>query len=304
MNARKFPRRIHAWLTAFAVALAGGLTSASAVPLGVFPEAVLEGGWAIASPAEHFDTETIFNKIDGAADQFIQYGLKQADFLSLRNEAGLEIMIERYDMAAFENALGLFAAQRGKEKRVERQGGAWWYAINPGAIGFSGSIYFKVVGNKPDAGLQEKAVRLIGVLDKSVSESALPATFTLLLEQLKVPFEGISFEKNDAFQYHFAREFWFGKARKEEPQRWFLHEAKRPEEAGKLRDQLLENFLFDFDLIKRLDTGAILKHKYLKTFTQLEALGVWVFGVEGAPDESALASASQAITAILPKAGK
>lgn len=280
------------------------LLSSAALAAGPFPPDLTGNGWQEAGPMEHFDADTIFNKIDGAADQLIQYGLKQADFLGINNGAGLEITIERYDMTAFENALGIFAAQRGVEKHVLQQGPGWYYAINPGAIAFSGSLYFKLIGNKPDPALQEKAVQLVEMLAKTAAAVQPPVIFSRMIDTLKIPFEGIAFEKNDAFQYHFARNFWFGKTTKEATQRCFFHESESADQAKKLYAQLLESFLSDFDAVNRLDTGTVLKHKYLKTFTRLECSGAWVYGVEGAPDETTLETAAKTLPPIIAQAGK
>ncbi|HPO15724.1 MAG TPA: hypothetical protein PLI09_19940 [Candidatus Hydrogenedentes bacterium] len=262
----------------------------SAEDLGVFPAGVLDGGWAASGPVERYDTDTVFNKIDGAADQLLQYGLKQLDWLTIvQKDTKFGLDIELYDMGAAENALGIFAAQRGNEKTVLREGAVYYYTTQPGAIGFIGKTYFKISGAKSNPAIDEKTKQLVKVLSGlKVEKEKASRPYRLLAEYLNIPFEGISFEKADVFQYDFAKAFWFGKPDKEKPLRYYFHEEKSEEAATALYKKLLENNLYDFDSVQQTDTSAVLKHKYLKTLTSLHVQGVLVYGVEGAPDQTAL----------------
>lgn len=258
--------------------------------LGVFPSRVLDGGWSASSPVETYNTENVFDKIDGAADQLLQYGLKQLDWLAIvQKDTNSSLDIELYDMGAAENALGIFAAQRGKEKLVLRESAAYYYTTQPGAIGFIGKIYFKISGREPLPAIEEKTKQLVKVLSGlKVEHEKASRPYRVLAEYLNIPFEGISFEKADVFQYDFAKAFWFGKPDKEKPFRYYLHEEAPEEAATALYKKLLENNLYDFDSVQQTDTSAVLKHKYLKTLTSLHHQGTLVFGVEGAPDQAAL----------------
>lgn len=262
----------------------------NAADLSPFPAQVLDGGWSASGPVEHYDTETVFNKIDGAADQLLQYGLKQLDWLTIvQTDTKEELSIELYDMAAAENALGIFAAQRGKEKTVQKAGAAYYYTTQPGAIGFLGKIYFKISGTKTSPAIEEKTAGLVLALATLKTETAkVSKPYRLLAEYLKIPFEGISFEKADVFQYDFAKAFWFGKPDKEKPLRYYLHEEASETSAKALYQKLLENNLYDFDSVKQEDAQAILRHKFLQTFTSLHVQGTLLFGIEGAPGQADL----------------
>ncbi len=292
------------WTTFLATTLLCALCAAA--DLGPFPPQVLDGGWSASGPVEHYDTETVFNKIDGAADQLLQYGLKQLDWLTIvQKDTKDELTIELYDMAAAENALGIFAAQRGKEKIVQKAGAAYYYTTQPGAIGFIGKTYFKISGTKTSPAIEEKTARLVLALATLKSETAKASkSYLLLAEYLKIPFEGISFEKADVFQYDFAKAFWFGKPDKEKPLRYYLHEEATETAAKTLFQKLLENNLYDFDSVKQNDTHAILQHKYLKTFTSLHVQGTLLFGIEGAPNQTELdrheKTLREALTAMTP----
>jgi hypothetical protein len=270
--------------------------AAAGPDLGVFPAAILEGGWQPESRAESFDPDRLFEKIDGGAEQYIAYGFKRMHFVYLKSaDAKLELSIELYDMDAFENALGIFAAQRNKDHKVEKNGDAYFYEINPGAIGLAGKYYFKMSANEENPALQEKARQLVTALAGLGGQAAIPKTCALLMDTLKIPFDGVAYERENAFQYNFAKAFWFGKPDPAADLRYYVHEAASADEAKALFDKLLENHLQDYNQIERKGNAVVLQHKYLNTFLTLNLNQTLVYGVDAAPDRAAADQALQTL---------
>ena len=280
-----------------AAAASGGAAAA----LGIFPGEILAGDWRPASRVQRFNRETLYEKIDGAAEQYFQYGFVELHFLSIeQSQSGLALMIEVYDMGSFQNALGIFAAQRDAEQAVSDRGPARYYPTGAGAIGILGGFYLKMSGNSEAPAVQEKALQIVDLLSGAKSGSAqTPHAFRVLADLLGVPFDAIAYERSDVFQYDFAKDFWFGRPDKASEQCYYLHEAASEEEAQALFDQLLENHRYDYEVLEVSRGEALLQHQFLETFMSLNRRGTLVFGIDNAPDQDALGASLDTLTEAL-----
>lgn len=260
---------------------------AATVDLGIFPTATLEGGWTPSTRVQVFDDSNVYEKINGAAPQYQSFGFKNLHFVGIQHPTEpLEINIEVYDQGAFENALGIFSAQRDADRAVEQQGQVYFYRTTVGAIGMVDRFYFKFTGTAEGPATEEKTTQLLRAFaTHPEGESVPPKAFLVLRDVLEVPFEGIAFEKSDVFQYQFAQNFWFGVPDIQADLRYYIHEASDEAAAIELFDLLLENHLFDYDEVERTDDTVILKHKFLDTRLAMKRTGALLFGFDGAPPE-------------------
>jgi len=275
--------------------------TAAAPDLGIFPPAILDGGWQTVSRLQRFDPDTLYEKIDGAAEQYFQFGFKELHYLVLgKPGTGLEISLELYDMGLFQNALGVFAAQRDEDKAIERSGKAYYYPTLVGAIGITGGIYFRFTANQTESIVQEKALQLVKVMSNlDTGTDTIPRPFLILSDTLGIPFANIAYERTDVFQYAFAKDFWFGKPKKDSDLRYYLHEAATPEDASALFDKLLDNNVYDYAVISRTGSDVVFKHKFLETFSTLNRRQNLVFGIDNAPDQAALEEALPVLSGAL-----
>lgn len=284
---------LHTWVEpGTQVAAAGGVVPA--VDTGVFPPTLLEGGWSLAGRVQPFTAETLYEKVDGAAEQNIQFGLTHAFFAGMEKPAEqLSINIEVYDQDSFANALGIFSAQRDANKEVIAETGAYYYLTTVGAIGIAGPYYFKITGAQEGEATIAKAKQLVGMMAQMAQgKGDVPAAFGLFVDKLGVPFSAIQFQKSDVFQFDFAKDFWFAQPQENGP-KMFLHEAATPEEARTLLDKLVQNNLFDYEAVEQADGRAVLKHKYLGEYLLLQESGSMVYGIDGAPDLNAAQQQAQ-----------
>lgn len=266
---------------------ASGTASAATVDVGIFPPEILDGGWTPATRIQEFDESNLYEKINGAAPQYFQFGFVRLHFIGLEQAAaGLELNIELYDMGAFENALGIFAAQRDKDRELEELGNAHYYPTTVGAIGIVNQYYFKLTGNEEASAIADKAMQILGSFSALPGgDTEPPRAFTVFREVLNIPFAGIGFEKNDVFQFQFAQNFWFGTPDINGDFRYYVHKADSDEAARELFDQLVENNLYDYDEVLRTEDSVILTHKFLETRLAMKQVGPWVLGFDGASAE-------------------
>ena len=262
----------------------GGAEQAS-IDLGVFPPEVLAGGWQLDGRVETYDPSNLYEKINGAAEQYLSFGFRRLDYLTLAKDQHF-LTIEVYDQGEFGNTLGLFSAQRDASRKVTtRPDGVYFYSTSVGAIGGYENYYFKISGNSTAEAVTSKATALVEVLARlPVQTSTAPWAFTVLTRRLGVPFDRVAYKKNDVFQYDFAQDFWFGSIGGGSEARLFLHKSSDAGRAQALFDQLLEEQAFEYEVVESDDRNALLEHRFLHTFFSLHRRGPIVFGVDGAAD--------------------
>lgn len=264
-----------------------------AVDLEPYPSSIIGEGWTLDSRLQEFNSENLYEKINGQADQYILFGFETLHFLAITNAAeGLDINLELYNMGTFANALGIFAAQRSEGTQVLQKDNAFYYPTLAGAFGIVGSYYFKLSGSENSEFIREKALDFVAEFSRSVrGDVQIPSSLTLLSQGLGLDFSAIEYQREDVFQYAFAKDFWFGKVPKEKGGRFFVHEADSEEAAAGLFEEILEEHLFDLSLVTREGNDVILQHDFLKNFSTLNQNGNYVFGIDGADSrESAVQS--------------
>lgn len=192
-------------------------------------------------------------------------------------------------MASLPNALGIFATQRDDDQVLERLDNVHFFETPAGAMGIISNFYFKLTGNQNISQMTEKARSLINVLNDLRSGSAgVPKIFDVFSNKMKVPFERIIYERQDVFQFDFAKDFWFARPEAGVDIRCYAHEAVSEGDAQQLFDRLYEENLFDHTLVNEAQQGVVLKHNFLGTFLALNRNGSYIFGVDNATDENVL----------------
>jgi hypothetical protein len=75
-----------------------------------FPGADIVQGWTPDGEVETYDSETIFNLVDGQADFFFVYGFEQVAVRRYENADGVVLDVQIWQLAHPEDAYGLFTA--------------------------------------------------------------------------------------------------------------------------------------------------------------------------------------------------
>jgi hypothetical protein len=255
--------------------------------LGIFPADLLDGGWSLDGRVETYDADTLYEKINGAAEQYMAFGFRQLHYATLARD-GRFLNVELYDQGSFPNALGIFSAQRDANREVRRDGSVYFYDTPAGAVGGVDQYYFKISGDRAEEAIREKAFRLAAGLGRLPgSGDPTPRGYAILTDGLGLPMDRVAYQRNDAFQYEFFTDVWFGRIEAGEDARFFVHQARDGRQARTIYDQLLEEQSFDYADLERGDGFAVLRHLYLETVFAVRVHGDLVLGVEGAADETA-----------------
>jgi len=281
-----------------ALAAAGAGSAAPAVELGWFPSGVLADGWQPASRLQTFTPDTLYEKINGQAEQYLRYGCAGMQFLSLAAPGGSPTVdVYLYDQGSFPNALGLFDEQRDPERAVEELGSVSFVPTSVGAIGMVGTILFHVIGSEASPAVAERTRAIVEALGQLApagggdAGGGAPLGARVLQDVLGIPLTEVTYAPNLAFQYEFADAFWFGRPDPASDHRYFLHEAASEEAAAELFELMHEAQLGDFELVERAGTSALYRHLFLETYFALHRAGNLVYGVEEHADPDGIAGA-------------
>ena len=268
-----------------------GDLSEAPVALGPFDPSLLEGGWRSVSTPQTFEADTLYEKINGQADQYVKFGFQKLTVIELEHRGtGRFLDVFLYDQGTFEGSLGVYQEQRGG-RATEQFEGVHYTPNVIGAIGMSGRVFFHIIADAPDKSIEVMTRRVVMALARLGQQGVPPTGFEILNSGLGVPFEQIGYQPSNVFQYRFAQHFWFGDLEGTEDARIFVHTAKTPSDARQLYDKLLAELLEDYDVIESAPTHTFLQHRFLKTYFGLRHEGASVFGVEKHPQAEGVAVA-------------
>jgi len=192
-------------------------------------------------------------------------------------------------MGAYENAIGIFGAQRDEYSEVSAEGPVQYYATSAGAIGIAGPFYIKIAGSQSNEEIVRKATQIITtVATMEAAKAGLPKALQVFSDSFSIPFSQIEFQKSDVFQYGFASNFWFAQPDTAKDLKYFVHEGQSEEEVQKLFGLLVENFLYDYEEVSRTETNVVLKHMFLNVYLIITRNGTTLYGIDGVEDIAAV----------------
>ena len=261
-------------------------TGPAAVDLGIFPAALLDGGWELDGRVEIYDPDNVYEKINGAADLYIAYGFRKLHYVTLA-QGPLFLNVELYDQGDFRNVIGLFSAQRDAGREVLRRGEIFYYPTSVGVIGGYRHFYFKIAGSAPDEAILEKAASLVDTLGGLPAGSGRPPRSFEVLSRLGVPFEGLEYQPRDVFQYDFLTDFWFGSVADQPDARYFIHESEDPGTATDLYGRLAKEQKVEFEAVEEEAGRLLMKHRFLGTYFSMRLEGSAILGIDGASTDEA-----------------
>jgi hypothetical protein len=275
-----------------------------AVDTGIFPAEILADGWQLDGRVESFDPNNVYEKIDGAAEEYLRFGFQQLLYLTLVRGQDL-VTIELYDQGNFQNALGVYSEQKDANQTVETLGKIELYTTPAGVIGRYDRYYFKMSGNSGNEAVLTKARAVATLLEQLPTATASePLALRVFKARLGIAPDAMEYAKTDAFQFDFASDFWFARLPDSAEARYFVHEATSAVTARELYERLLEEQKNEYSVVEESSAGAMLAHEFLKTIFAIRIRGEVVYGIEGAADRDVATAALGRLEEGLSREGK
>ncbi len=138
-------------------------------------------GWNIQGEDKLYDPESLYNYIDGGAELYISYGMKEVISRLITNENGVEIRVEIFDMTEAKNAFGVFTHTRTVNEGIYGQGSQYF----PGTqIFWKDKYYVSIMATDENEGIQSAISDLAKTINHKINAvGKIPQIVDLLPEE-------------------------------------------------------------------------------------------------------------------------
>ena len=282
----------------------GQQLASAAFDLGPFPARTLDDEWQPVGRVKRFQTDNLYEKINGEAEKFIKQGFVELAFLRLRSAGDAsEIAIELFDQGDLSGSLGIFS-EHAAGRTIEEQDGVSFVTTKVGAIGRTGRYFFRIAGDRDSVAITDKATHLVAAfaqLDRAATaatthDKPASAGFALLSQRLGIAEADIQFQENNVFQYDFAQRFWFGNAGIGGDARLFVHIADSVTDAKDLMAALVTEHSYEYDQLESDGPYKLFHHRYLGSYFAVARSGNYIYGIEKSPHKTAIAALLERIS--------
>lgn len=249
---------------------------------GPLPTKLAPAGWKEGSPA-HFDAKNVYEKINGRESYYKSFGFTGLSCLLLKHEgSGATIDIELFDQGQPRNALGAYAGERGEGQKDRVVAGGVARLVRNALYLTRGRFYLRAIGSDESptvkAALRHVETRFVGA--KGSAGATLPWAYALLAK-VGVETSAISYEKENAFSFDFAKDVYAGRLGAEGPQ-LFITSTSGDAAAKVLASRFRKGFASYGDAAGKRAPGWT-KDQFIGAFSTAVAAGRFVIGVRAAP---------------------
>lgn len=266
-----------------------GAEAPSSGARGPLPSGLARGSFSEGKIGE-YSSDNLYVKINGRAGFFQSFGVKTLHTVTL--EAASEgsprsVDIEVYDLAESRNAIGAYNGERppGVES-VSSQGSSFHFDRNAGFLA-RGRYYVRFIGSDESELVVSEVRRLLELFRSELPAEELPWAFSLFVDQLKLDPSRVTYVKNNAFSFGFAKDVFtasLSPTDSTEDMEVFVVASGDAEAAAALAAAYLEGFASMGAAAGKTSSGApLFKDEYLATYSTARATERWVVGVRGAP---------------------
>ncbi len=198
--------------------------------------------WSEARDVRTFTKETLYEKINGRADNYFEYNFKLLTFAKYVNAQAPDddIQVYLYDMAEPENALGIYKAEL-PEYPVPAEVGREGYRSGPSVFFWKGPMYISVMAFEPS--LADICLTLARKLAETIGDSEQLHWSEVLFPKEDMTSEGLQYKANNVFGLDFLNQVYLveyssssGRAK------LFAHQAASESTA----QQLLQSYVASF----------------------------------------------------------
>jgi hypothetical protein len=183
------------------------------------PSGLLEGlapaGWKTLGDVTQFNAATLFEKIDGRAEQYLDYKFVRLTCVSLANEQDKSQFIDIYifDMGRPTQAFGVFSVERSDGLpaiALGREG----YRAEASYFFWKGRYYVQVLASNKGTKLAQVGLSVAGTLEKRIEDNGGPIWgLTALPETDRIP-GTVQYFVTDAMSLDFMKDTYIAQYRK------------------------------------------------------------------------------------------
>ena len=150
------------------------------------PECSAVPGWTQQGPLRTYDSETLFDYMDGNSEGYFAYGFTLMRGVTCVSAAGDQLVIDVSEMADADRAWGFFVTNRDQRSPVERIGSAG--QVLPRRATFAKGRHYAEIAASPDKDHRAALRAFVDALEASVpGEGRVPDAVAWFPEEGQVP---------------------------------------------------------------------------------------------------------------------
>lgn len=249
---------------------------------GPLPADLAPAGW-VEGALGHFDSKNVYEKINGRESYYKSFGFERLSCLLLKHGAsGATIDIELFDQGSSQNALGAYAGERGEDQKDRQIAGGLARQVRNALYLTRGRYYLRAIGSDEAATTRAALSQLEKrfVQATTLGGAALPWAYALLA-RVGVDKSAVTYLKENAFSFDFAKDVYAGRTRKEGPQA-FVQTAVDAATAKRLAREFEKSFASYGEAVGKKDARWI-KDEFIGAYSTAVDLEHVVVGVRAAP---------------------
>ncbi|MBK7971862.1 MAG: hypothetical protein IPK07_00630 [Deltaproteobacteria bacterium] len=263
--------------------------TASPAARGALPGDLAPPGFTEGRPAV-FDSENLYEKIDGRANYFTSRGFETLSFVSLMAAPGgaapgTSIDLELYDMGNAENALGAYGGEKSAEVVAETHPAGLWHLDRNALYLTQGRYYLRAIASDEAEATRAALLHVKERVQAAFASQAQELPWAhRLFGQLGIAAGRIEFHREGAFSFGFASDVYSALLDDGATELWVMAAADEAS-ARALADQFVAAFASYGETVK-LGGETWVRDRYLSSLATARAQRAFVFGVRGAPTEA------------------
>jgi hypothetical protein len=250
---------------------------------GPVPEQLAAPGW-VEGDISQFDSENLYEKIDGRESFYKSFGFEMLYFTTVTNEENEQIVIdmELYDLGNSANAMGAYSGERSPDATPEVGESGLMHIHRNALMMTQGRFYLRALGSEESSTVRTQLEHIRDRFTSELPREPLPWGYALLAGRMGMSAASVSYIRENAFSFGFARNVYSATLDDGETE-LFVSPAEDESTAAELASHYREGFL-------RYGTaeGDFIKDRYVGTYAFAMSAGPWVVGFRRAedPDET------------------
>jgi hypothetical protein len=251
---------------------------------GPLPRTLAGTGWKEDKLAQ-FDEENLYVKINGRADYFRAFNFRRlfSVLLTSDKDSGTTVDVEIYDLGSGPNALGAYSGERPPDAKVEVSDAGLHHFDRNALYLARGPYYVRVIGSDETPVVTEKLRQLADVLIRDVPGEPLPWAYGLLIGQMNIGADKITYSAKNAFSLGFADDVWAARPQgKQTDLELFVSVRPNPAAARAFAEKLRKSFLELGTRAGKVSGVELVKDQFLGLFSAVTTQNQFVMGVRGA----------------------
>ena len=266
---------------------------AVAADRGPVPAQLAGPGWSEGDVSQ-FDSDNLYEKINGREGYYKTFGFEQLYFLSVvsTEDAQTAVDIELYDLGNSANAVGAYAGERSPGATTAANETGLTHIDRNALYLTRGRFYLRAIGSDESPRVRTQLEHLQDRFGTALPGEPLPWGYALFVGRMGVEPGALSFAPENAFSFGFARDVY--SATLEDDAELFVTPAGTEASARELAARFMEGF-GQYGTAE----GTYIKDRYLGTYATATVSGPWVVGFHRATDTNAANEAVEELAAIV-----